>query len=149
MDATFHALGGLLLRAIPTFILIIFLDFYLKGMFFRPMGKVLARRYEATEGARKAAEQSLEHAAAKTAEYEAAMRKARAEVYQNQERLHRELQAGQATQLAAARQEVEAGIQQVRKQLTTDVEGAKVALARESEMLGEEIAGLILRGSAQ
>jgi F-type H+-transporting ATPase subunit b len=149
MAATFHALGGLLLRAIPTFILIIFLDFYLKGMFFRPMEKVLARRYEATEGARKAAEQSLEQAAAKTAEYEAAMRKARAEVYQNQERLHQELQAGQATQLAAARQEVEAGVKQVREQLTTDVEGAKAALARESEMLGEEIAGLILRGSAR
>lgn len=144
-----HSLGGLLLRAIPTFILIVFLDFYLKGMFFRPMEKVLARRYEATEGARKEAEQSLERAAAKTTEYEAAMRKARAEVYQNQERHHKELQAGQATQLAAARQEVEAGIRKVREQVAIDVESAKAALARESEMLGEEIAGVILRGSAQ
>ena len=56
-------------------------------IFFKPLEKVLRQRYEATEGARKLAEQSLERAAAKTAEYEAAMRAARAEVYQAQERL--------------------------------------------------------------
>ena len=58
--------------------------------------KVLQKRYEATEGARKLAAESLERAAAKTAEYAAAMRTARAEVYQSQEQLHRELQEREA-----------------------------------------------------
>jgi len=74
MDATLHALGGILLRAIPTFLLVVFLQVYLKMMFFKPLEKVLKQRYDATEGARKLAEQSLERASAKTAEYEAAVR---------------------------------------------------------------------------
>ena len=73
-----HALSGILLRAIPTFLLVVFLHFYLKYMFFKPLDKVLHARYEATEGARLRAAESLEKAAAKTAEYEAAMRTARA-----------------------------------------------------------------------
>ena len=55
MEATLHALSGILLRAIPTFLIVVFLHFYLKYMFFKPLGKVLQARYEATEGARLAA----------------------------------------------------------------------------------------------
>jgi F-type H+-transporting ATPase subunit b len=148
MDATLHALGGLLLRAVPTFILVVLLDFYLKIVFFRPLEKVLDRRYQATEGARKLAAQSLERASAKTAEYETAIRAARAEVYQAQERLHRELQEREAAALADARRRAEAAIQEAKDQLSKDVEQAKAGLGNESEKLAEQIAGSILRRSA-
>ena len=72
MADTLHALGGILLKAVPTFLLVLLLQFYLKKVFFQPLEKVLHTRYEATEGARKLAEQSLARAAARTAEYEAA-----------------------------------------------------------------------------
>ena len=72
--------------------------------------KVLRQRYEATEGARKLAAESLERAAAKTAEYEAAMRAARAEIYQAQEQAHKQLQEGESAELAAARQRAEAAV---------------------------------------
>ena len=62
-----HALGGILLHAIPTLLMVVFLHFYLKSIFFKPLEKVLHQRYEATEGARKLAQQSLEEAAAKGA----------------------------------------------------------------------------------
>src|SRR5260370_30693613 len=81
MDAMLHALGGILLRAVPTFLLVILLHFYLKIVFFKPLEKVLHQRYEATERARKLAEQSLEQAAAKTASYEAQLRVAKAHMY--------------------------------------------------------------------
>src|ERR1039458_1001973 len=80
MDTMLHDLGQLLLRAVPTFLLVVVLDFYLKYMFFKPLEKVLQQRYDATEGARKLAEEALELAAAKTAQYEAALRAARSEV---------------------------------------------------------------------
>jgi F-type H+-transporting ATPase subunit b len=48
MEATLHALSGILLRAVPTFLIVIFLHFYLKYMFFKPLDKVLQARYEAT-----------------------------------------------------------------------------------------------------
>src|SRR5690242_1574150 len=85
MEQTLHALGGLFLNALPTFLLLIVLHFYLKGIFFKPMTRVLQERYEATEGARKRADESLAKAAGKAAEYEAALRDARAEVYREQE----------------------------------------------------------------
>jgi len=148
MDAILHQLGQLLLRAVPTFLLVVVLHFYLKSMFFKPLGKVLQQRYDATEGARKLAEESLERASRKTAEYEAALRAARAEIYHAQEQIHKELQEREAAALAEARKRVEAAIQEARAALAQDVEAAKASLAKDSDLLADEIAEVILRRSA-
>jgi F-type H+-transporting ATPase subunit b len=148
MDATLHALGEILLKSIPTFLLVIFLNFYLKAVFFKPMDKVLGKRYEATEGAKKRTEQSLARAAGRTAEYEAAMRSARAEVYQAQEKLHRESEERRTAELAAARQRVEQVVEQAKADLERDMASAKAGLAAESETLANQIAESILRRSA-
>jgi F-type H+-transporting ATPase subunit b len=148
MEATLHALGEILLRAIPTFFLLILLHFYLKLVFFRPMGKVLHQRYEATEGARKLAEQSLERASAKAGEYEAALRNARAEVYEAQERLHKQLQEQHESELRNARKQAEAMVDQAKAELAKEVEAAKDNLSRESELLANQIVEAILRGRA-
>jgi F-type H+-transporting ATPase subunit b len=148
MEATLHALGQILLRAIPTFFLLILLHFYLKAVFFRPMGKILHQRYEASEGARLLAEQSLERASAKTAEYEAALRTARGEVYAAQERAYKELQEQHEAELHAARKQAEAAVNQAKAELAKDVEAAKDSLSRDSEALANQIVESILRGRA-
>lgn len=144
MDEILHQLAELLLKAIPTFVLVVLLHFYLKFVFFKPLAKVLQQRYEATEGARKAAEQSMERATAKTKEYEAAMRAARSEIYQAQAQFHKEQQEREAAELAEARKQAESAIQQARAALAQDVEAAKAGLARESEALADQIATAIL-----
>ena len=143
-----HALGGILLRAIPTFLLVIVLHFYLKSAFFKPLKKVLDARYDATEGARKSAEQSLELAAAKTAKYEEALRAAKAELYVGQEKLHKQLQEREAAAISAARQTAEAGVKQARQALNADVLAAKKSLAADSDALANQIADSILGRSA-
>jgi F-type H+-transporting ATPase subunit b len=148
MDAILHQLGQLLLRAVPTFLLVVVLHFYLKNMFFKPLGKVLQQRYEATEGARKLADESLARASQKTAEYEAAMRTARAEVYQAQEQIHKHLEEREAADLAEARKRSETLIQEARAALGQDVEAAKASLAADSEKLADQITEAILRRSA-
>ena len=148
MDDTLRALGEILLKAVPTFLLVVFLHFYLKKMFFQPMERVLRERFEATEGARKLAEQALARAAARTAEYEAAIRAARSEIYQGQEQFYKQLQESQSAQIAAARQSAEAAIHEAKAQLARDVEAAKLALAYSTEMLAAEIADSLLRGNA-
>ena len=148
MDLILHQLGELLLKAIPTFVLVVVLHFYLKFVFFKPLAKVLQQRYDATEGARKQAEQSLKDADAKTAQYEAGLRAARSEIYQAQEQIHKELQKREEAELAAARQQAETAIQKARAELAADVEAAKTGLARESDVLANQIADAILRGSA-
>ena len=148
MEATLHALGGILLKAVPTFLLLVLLHFYLKGIFFKPLQKVLRQRYEATEGARKLAAESLERAAAKTVEYQAAMRAARGEIYQAQEQLHKRLQDGEFAELTAARRRAEAAVEEAKAQLSSDVEAAKAGLARDSDLLADQIAESILRRDA-
>ena len=102
MDAMFHALGGILLRAVPTFVLILLLHMYLKSVFFKPLGQVLKARYEATEGARKLAEQSLADAAEKTAKYEKALLEAKGQLYLAQEKAFKDLQDRQSEAIVAA-----------------------------------------------
>jgi len=148
MDAMLHALGDILLRAVPTFLLIILLHFYLKAVYFKPMEKVLHERYEATEGARLLAEQSLAQAAAKTAEYEHALAAVKAEVYQAEEEALKRLQDQQSAAAAEARAAASADVKQAKAMLATDVEESKRTLAAESDALADRIADAILRRSA-
>ena len=85
MEQTLHALAGILLKSIPTVVLLLFLYFYLKVMLFGPLGRLLKQREELTAGTRHAAQKSLKDAERKVTEYEAKMREARAEVYREQE----------------------------------------------------------------
>ncbi len=144
MEATLKALGNILLKAVPTFVLVLLLHFYLKKVFFTPLERILRRRFEATEGARRQALESLQEADAKMAEYEAALREVRAEIYreheaarkqwrQEQEALAREARAGAAAQVEVAR----AG-------LASEVEQARLRLETESQDLASRIAGVIL-----
>jgi F-type H+-transporting ATPase subunit b len=148
MDAMLHALGEIVLKAVPTLLLLTLLHFYLRVVFFKPLERTLERRYQATEGARKVAEESLARAAAKTAEYDAALRAARAEVYQSQDRLHKQLQDEHLAQIATARQRTEAMVNEAKRQLAADAEQAKGTLAAQSELLANQIAETILRRSA-
>ena len=148
MDATLHALGEILLKAVPTVLLVVVLHFYLKYVFFKPLKKVLDERYDATEGARKLAAESLEKAAAKTADYEAGLRAARDEVYQVQERLYKEMQERQAAQVAQARRNAEQMLQAAQAQIGLEAEQAKAALAAESVALAARIAEAVFRRSA-
>ena len=143
-----HALGGILLRAVPTFLLVVLLHFYLKSVFFKPLEKVLHARYDATEGARKQASQSLDEAAAKTAKYEEALQAAKAELYRSQEKLSKELQERESASILKARQAAEEAVKQARELIATDVEAAKKSLGAESDQLADLIADSILRRSA-
>jgi F-type H+-transporting ATPase subunit b len=109
---------------------------------------VLRARYEATEGAQKRAAESLQKAADRTAEYEAALRAARAEVYQSQEQLHQRLQEEHATQIQAAREEADAALREAREQLAAEVLQAKAGLAAQSDALAGQIADAILNRGA-
>ncbi len=145
MEATLHALSGILLRAIPTFGLVILLHFYLKYIFFGPLEKVLTERYRASEGARKAADESVCKAEARAAEYENALRVARAEIYQSQEAAHKQLEAQRSELVAAARQRADAAIAEAKQQLAGDVSAAKLELSAESDRLAERIVDSLLQ----
>ena len=146
MDAILTALGGLLLRALPTFLLLLALHFYLKFVFFRPLDKVLASRRSATDGARNQAQASLAAAAHKSAEHEAALRAARGEIYKEQEEARRQWRAEQAAAVGESRRSASELVKQARAQLVDEAARANLSLQGESERLAGEIAEAILRG---
>ena len=148
MDSTLRALGQLLLRAIPTFLLVLALSYYLKLIFFRPMEKVLRQRGDATAGARQRAAESAERAAGRVADYNSAMLSARTETYQAQADLYRRLEEQRAEALAAARTRTQAAVDEAKARLADDAESAKVQLARDAETLSTAIASTILGRSA-
>ena len=144
MDKLLHDLGLILLRALPTFFLVVLLHFYLKYVFFKPLHKVLKTRYDASEGARKLAEEAIERAGARAADYEAKIRAAKAEIFKEQEQKHRELRRERDEMLAAERRRAEEQIEAARRDLSADVEQAKRALGSESDALAAQIAQSIL-----
>jgi F-type H+-transporting ATPase subunit b len=148
MDETLRQLGGILLRALPTFFLVVLLHFYLKHTFFKPLKKVLRDRYDATEGARKLAEASLERASRKAAEYEAALRSARGDIYKELEQMRRGLQDERAAAVRAARTEAEAAVGKAKVELGAEAENLKQSLQADSEALANQIADKILGGRA-
>ena len=145
MDQTLAALGELLLKALPTFFLVLLLYFYLSKIYFGPMARVLKQRYEATEGARKQAEESFARASAKAAQYEEALRTARAEIYREQEQQRQRLRQEHADAVQDARRNADALVQEANARLNAELATAKAALSVESETLATQITEAILR----
>jgi F-type H+-transporting ATPase subunit b len=148
MDQTFRALGALFTRAIPTFLLVILLHFYLKKMFFGPLARALKARDEATAGARRQAEAALAHAAERATEYENALRAARGEVAQEQEALRSQWREREASAIAEAKHSAAAAVKEAQAGIAAEVATARQLLAKESEALAEQIAGAICERKA-
>ncbi|MCC7174533.1 MAG: hypothetical protein IT159_04995 [Bryobacterales bacterium] len=146
MDAILAALGGLLLRALPTFLLLLLLHFYLKLVFFRPLDRVLESRRSATEGARAMAQTSLDAAGRRSAEYEAALRAARGEIYKEQEETRRQWRAQQSAAVEDSRRSASEQVKQARTQIADEAAQAALSLESESEILAGRIAEAFLRG---
>jgi len=145
MDKTLQELGELLLKAVPTFILLVLLHFYLKRVFFRPLDKALQARNDAVEGARKLAEETQQRAERLLAEYEDALRRARADIYRDQEEIRRKWSQEHTAAAETSQRKAEALLKDSRAQLQLDVAEAKTALAAESDRLSGKIVESILR----
>ncbi len=148
MDAILNALGGLLLKALPTFLLLLLLHLYLKRVFYRPLEKVLQARFQSTEGARKLAAESMQRASKKAAEYEAAIREARAGIYQEQEEARRQWRNMQAESLAEARRAADSRIKEAKAQIASEAVGVRRTLEAQTETLAARIVESLLEGKA-
>ncbi|MDX1983171.1 MAG: ATP synthase F0 subunit B [Bryobacteraceae bacterium] len=148
MDSILSALGGILLNAVPTFLLIILLHFYLKSAFFGPMEKVLHQREEATAGARKRAEEALANANGKLRQYDEMIQAARNEIYKDQEEIRRKLKADQDQQIAEASARSKQMIAEAREKIAGEAAAARHTLEAEARALASRITDQILDGRA-
>ena len=146
MEQTLQALTGILLKAIPTVIILVILHNFLKAVLFGPIEKMLKERDALTHGARKAAEQSLASAERKTAEYEAQFRDAKAVVYKEQEETRKQWLTDQGEQMGRAKADADARLAAAKKDITSEAAAARVELQQSSQTLADQIANSLLAG---
>ena len=144
MDKLLHDLGGIVLNGLPTFFLVIVLAVCVKYLYLKPLEKVLAERYRLTDGARKAAEESLKSVDSKLAEYEEALAKARGEIYREQAEFLRQLQERQAEQAKAVRTEADQRIAAAKVSIAAEARTAAAGLEAQSDTLAAQIADAVL-----
>ena len=149
MEQIFVALQGIIIRALPTFFLVILLHWYMKKVLFQPLERVIEERKAKTEGAVADSQNALEAVKAKYAEYEKALGDARARVYQDQEGTRRELADAQAALVENARVKATAQVNTFKADLAAQVEQARQTLAAQAEEIAEQIAGAVLAGKGR
>ncbi len=145
MQEIVQQLGELFLQAVPTVLIILAFYVMLRALFFKPLLKVMAERDARTAGARKAAQAAETAAAEKVKQYQEALKRARAQVYSEQEAARRKLLDERAAVLKEARSkaaaEVAAGKERVAKELAAARRDIEVSVGQ----LAAEIARRVLR----
>jgi len=145
MQEIVQQLGELFLQAVPTVLIILAFYVMLRPLFFKPLLKVMAERDARTAGARKAAQAAETAAAEKVKQYQEALKRARAQVYSEQEAARRNLLDERAAVLKEARSkaaaEVAAGKERVAKELAAARRDIEVSVGQ----LAAEIARRVLR----
>ncbi len=139
-------LTEILLKAIPTIIILVILHNFLKVVLFSPTEKMLKERHSLTGGARTDAEKALANAERKTQEYEAQFRDAKAVVYKEQEETRRKWLDDQAQQMTSAKADADARLAAAKKEIVADAAAARTELQQSAQTLADQIASSLLAG---
>jgi F0F1-type ATP synthase membrane subunit b/b' len=141
-----NQLGELFLAAVPTVIIVFLFYLFLRWSFFKPMERVLSERYQRAQGARTEAEASRAAVQEKLRTYGESVKKARSEIFAEQEsKRRRTLDERQAT-INAARATAQSALQEAKKGIEADVKAARAELEQSKDTLASDIAEAILAG---
>ena len=145
MDETLKQLGELLLGSVPTVIFLVLIYFAYTVLVHKPLSRILAERYERTEGAVSKARADVGAAEARSAEYEQRLREARMAVFRAQEQKRQQAAQLRASAVAEARNRAHALIEQERASIAEEEQNSKGALQAESQRLAAGIMETVLR----
>jgi F-type H+-transporting ATPase subunit b len=143
-----HQLGELFLEALPTVILVFLFYLFMRWAFFGPLARVMAERQARTEGARREAEQARVRAQERTQTYQDALKKARGEIYVEQDAARRALLDERAAQIREARAAATERIRAAKTDLEAELASARKELEKATPALAGDIVRSIL-GPAQ
>jgi len=141
-----HSLGQLFLGAVPTIIVVLLFYFFLRWAFFTPIQKAMAERDARIEGARKEAVAVEAAAKQEMDSYHEALRKARAEIYAEQEASRQAALDNRAKLLKAMRSRAQEEVAEAKKRIALELETARAQVEREAPALAGEIVRIILEG---
>ncbi len=145
MEETLKQVGGLLLGAVPTVILLLTVFAAYLVLVHKPLARVLEERYNRSAGALEKARTDIAAAGARTAEYEQRLRDARLAIYKAQEARRQKALDARAAAVAQSRERGDALVRQARTTIEGDVAAAKGVLQAESERLADRVIQSVLK----
>ena len=141
MNETLQQLRGLLLGSVPTIFLFFLVVIFYQFLVYRPLMRVLNERRERTEGAIEQAHAAIAAAAAKTQEYEAQLRAARARIFQARQKKQEEWNHARDRAIAEAHEAAQRQIEDAKAALQVQSNAARQTI----EASVDDLAGEILR----
>src|SRR5207245_10773695 len=123
-------LGDLFLAATPTAVLVFLFYLFLRWSFFGPIERVVRERGSRIEGARRQAEELRKSAQETSRAYQEALRKARAELFREQEAARRVVLTERAASIQQARQRDNEEIQEAKGRIRSEIQAARIELER-------------------
>jgi F-type H+-transporting ATPase subunit b len=139
-----HQLGDLFLSAVPTAILLFIFYSILRRLFFLPLLEVMARRDALIEGSRQEAQSLAAAVEEKRRAYREGLRKARAEIFAEQEAARRVALDERSKAVREARTRAGEEVQAAKARLAGEIEAARKSLDASGQELAEEVARAVL-----
>jgi F-type H+-transporting ATPase subunit b len=139
-----HSLGQLFLGSVPTIVIVLLFYFFLRWAFFTPIEKAMAEREARIEGAKAEAAAVEEEAKREMDSYRDALRRARSEIFTEQEAARREALENRAKLLKAMRVRAQEDVLLATQRIKTEFQAARAQVEREVPMLAGEIVRIIL-----
>jgi F-type H+-transporting ATPase subunit b len=139
-----HSLGQLFLGSVPTIIIVLLFYLFLRWAFFTPIEKAMAEREARMDGARAEAARVEAEARQEMESYEGALRKARGEIFAEQEAVRREALESRAKLLKAMRARAQEDVLAATKRIEAEFQAARAQVEREAPALAGEIVRSIL-----
>jgi len=140
-----QALEKFFVDAIPTVIFFLLLYASYRVLVHNPLKKVLAERYQRTQGAMTRAQADIASADAKANEYEQKIRDARLAIFKAQDANRQKLAEMRDTALAEARNRAQALVKQAKADLEKDQSEARARLQQDAEVLAAEVMRMVVR----
>jgi F0F1-type ATP synthase membrane subunit b/b' len=144
-----HQLGNLFLEAVPTIVIVLLFYFFLRWAFFTPIQKAMADREALIEGARAEAARAESAAKQELDAYGDALKKARAEIFAEQEVARQAVLEERAKLLKAMRMREQEEVQKAKAQISADLAAARLEIDRDTPALAGDIARVVLQRPSQ
>jgi len=139
-----HQLGNLFLQAVPTVIIVFLFYLFMRWAFFTPIQQAMAEREAKIEGARKDAATVQAAANQDLQDYNDALKKARAEIYAEQEVARQAILQERSKNLKAMRTLAQKEVAQGKKKIDADLAVARKEIEASAPAMAGEIARSIL-----
>ena len=148
MQETIRQLGDLLLSSLPTLFLFIVLVLAYQFLVQGPLSRTLKERRARTSGAVEEANKAIAAAEAKTADYAARLRQARAEVFRVREQRLQQWAQERDSALDVARKSALQQVLEAKVGLEAEAAAARKALLTGIDQLAEQVLRAVLPATA-